>query len=234
MEKKTMRKATLCFLLLPAVLLLTVNSFADTTINNFDGYNDHWYGFGDKASQTYGELFQVPTNGDSVLTSFSFYLGDALPDPLSATAREPIITGAYIATWSSPNWINGHAQQLLFSSPQITYDNKGKEELTVNTSGLPLQIGQNYVIFLSTSQYHGQSSGGAYAVEGDPNQYLHGFAYANNGDFNDLFTTNWAVSEGDDWAVNLHFDAVPEPSSLVLLGAGILGGIGVLRRKLAE
>jgi len=59
-------------------------------------------------------------------------------------------------------WTVGHAGTLLFSSPQITYDNNGNEEITVNTGGLGLQSGSQYVMFLSTSNYHGLSSGSTY------------------------------------------------------------------------
>jgi hypothetical protein len=49
-------------LLLSAVLLIAVGGFADTTINNFTGYNDGWNPFGDPAyaTQTFGEIFTAP------------------------------------------------------------------------------------------------------------------------------------------------------------------------------
>jgi hypothetical protein len=212
-------------LLLSAVLLFALTSFADTTINNFTGYNDGWFPFGDppNATQTYGEIFTAP-NGISDLSSFSFYTGGPY-------FSGKIIAGAYIATWTGT-----HAGQLLYDSGQFTYDNAGNEQLTFNTApnGVPVTPGQQYIMFLSTSEFHGQSVGATYVSDGSTNQYLDGFAYYNNGsNFNVLFGTDWsAYGLQPDWAVNLEFDNAPEPSSLVLLGTGILGGLGILRRKL--
>ncbi len=211
-------------LFLAAVVLFAVSAFADTTINNFNGYNDYWHPYGDNSSstQTYGELFTAPTNGDSNLTSFSFYTGNPIDSG-------NIITGAYIATWTGSN-----AGSLLFTSPQITYDNAGNEQITVNTGGLALTGGAEYVMFLSTSNYHGQSAGSTYISQGNTDPNLLGFVYSNNGgDFNSLFTNAWSGPLSPDWAVDLEFNnGVPEPGTLMMLGTGILGGIGVLRRKL--
>jgi hypothetical protein len=211
-------------LLLVALLLVAMSAFADTTINNFTGYNDYWHPYGDNSSstQTYGEVFTLPNATDTNLSSFSFYIGNPIDSG-------NIITGAYIATWTG-----SQAGTLLYSSSQYDYDNTGNVQLTFNTGGLALQTGQQYVMFLSTSNYHGQSAGSTYISTGNTDPNLLGFVYYNNaGDFNALFNSGWdGTGLQPDWAVNLEFNQVPEPSSLLMLGTGILGGIGVLRRKL--
>lgn len=207
-------------LFLAAILLVAMSGFADTIVNNFNGYSDYWNPFGNPNTATYGELFTAPS-GVSNLSSFSFYMG-------SQDLPGNILTGAYIATWTG-----SQAGTLLYSSAPINYDNNGDEQITVNNANVTVTPGQQYVMFLSVSQYYGQSAGQAFASQGGTNQYLNGFVYNNNmGDFNSLFTTAWSGPFSPDWAVNLDFNSVPEPSSLLMLGTGILGGIGVLRRKL--
>ena len=210
-------------LLLSAVLLLAVSSsFADTIINNFTGYNNGWGVFGDtgRSTQTYERC--SPFLMGKTISIASFYTGGPF-DP------GDIIAGAYIATWTGTK-----AGLLVYDSGQFTYDNAGNETLSFNTGGVVVHPGEQYIVFLSTSKFHGKSEGSTYFSAGDPNGNLNGFAYYNNaGSFDALFSTDWEESGlSPDLAVNLEFASVPEPGSLVLTGTGVLSWVGVLRRKL--
>jgi len=208
-------------LLLVAVLLFAVSGFADTTYNNFNGYSDFWFPFGNPDTATYGELFTSPNNSDHNLASFTFYMG-------TPSTPGNIITGAYIATWTG-----SMAGTLLYSAGPINYDNLGNEPITINTGGLALTQNTNYVMFLSVSNFYGQSSGETHVVPGSSIPGLNGFAYFNNeGNFNELFTTQWnAIGLTPDWAVNLNFNAVPEPGTIGLIALGGLGLVGALRKR---
>jgi hypothetical protein len=212
-------------LLLALMLFFVGSSFADTTYNNYIGFNPFWFPFGNPDTSTYGEIFTAPSAPDTNLASFGFWMADPV-------ATGDIILGGYIATWTGTN-----AGTLLYSSGAVDYPNVGEAEISFTTGGLAMNPGQQYVMFLSVSQFSGQSVGQAQVDAGSSIPGLNGFAYYNNGgDFNALFTNPWdAQGISPDWAVELNFtggNGVPEPGTLMMLGTGLLGGLGVLRRKL--
>ena len=216
-------------LLLPMLLALAICCFGDTTYNNYTGYNPYWHPLGYPNTATYGETFMAPTNGDNVLQNFSFWMAGPYQSG-------NIILGAYIATWTG-----NHAGTLLYSSNSVNYDNTGEAQLSFSVpGGLALTPGANYVMFLSVSQYYGQSQGLSYIDAGSATIPGGGFVYNNNGgDFNSLFSSSWSGPLTPDWAVTLDFNSgggggVPEPASLFLLGSGLLGAVGTIRRKLKK
>jgi len=208
--------------------LCAAPALADTTYNNFTGYSAYWEPLGNPNTATYGETFTAPTNGDTNLQSFGFYMAG----PWSAG---DVVMSAYIATWTGTQ-----AGTILFSSPSVDYANTGSDFLSFNTGGLDLTGGGTYVMFLSVSQYYGQSSGEIQISQGSAITGLDGFDYYNNsGDFGALTSSSWdAAGLSPNWAVNLDFNSgssspVPEPPSFFLEAAGMLGALGtMIRRKL--
>jgi VPDSG-CTERM motif len=221
MSKRTLMRG----LVATAALAAAGSAFANTTYNNFAGYNDAVHPLGNPNTATYGETFSAPTNGDVNLQDFGFYMGNPF-------VAGDILLRAYIATWTGTQ-----AGTLLYTSPNFDFANTGNAHLTFSTSGLTLTPGASYVAFLSVSELYGQSSGETYISLGDPTIPGGNFVFYNNsGDFGALFNSTWDFTGiGPQWAFNATFTpGVPDGGSTLALLSGAFALVGAFNRKLRK
>jgi hypothetical protein len=119
--------------------------FTDPTWNGSSEIVNFGYG----SSATYGEVITAPTDGNTQLNSFKFYLNDNQPAGLTF--------GAYIAPWNG-----AYAGPLLYSSAPMVTAGTGFVPYTASTGGVNLTANDQYVLFISMSPYY------ALDIPGDP------------------------------------------------------------------
>ena len=217
------------FLVAAALLAATSVAGAQTTIGAPGGAGVST--FGKPNTQTYGQTFTVPTNGDTSLDAFSFWLG----------ASSTLNFRGYVYAWD--NVASRATGSALFTSAIAsapTSASGGFQQVITSTGGLSLTGGAMYVAFLSTSGVAG--TGGISWELSATSPYAGGmFVYANNGENTAAWTgQSWDNFGGSDVRFEMQFSAgqvsaVPEPATVALSATGLLalGGLGALGRRRA-
>jgi uncharacterized protein with beta-barrel porin domain len=201
MMRKISRQQLLCG---AALLALSVPAMADNidTTPQWDGSNfiSSW---GVTNTATYGQTI-TPTTGQRILTGFTFELART-----SGTASQ---YQAFVYQWDSANnRITGTAlfSSAVFTAPAATTFTA----VTINTGSIVLTPGQQYVLFLSTSNQQPQASASyKYGSLTNNTTYAGGqFVFQNNGaNFGNLSTSSWS-SIADDLAFTAMLNGFVSP-----------------------
>jgi hypothetical protein len=210
-------------------LATTGNAQAATIIDTTTSWNGIQkfgpFGENNGSGATYGQTFTVGT--DNTLNSFTFFLdGSDNPDVIDFAG--------YVMAWDGTKATGSILYESAMNSTTL---GQGFEQFTFNTGGVNLVSGQQYVAFLSASNYFDNQDGTGFMGVIQSNVYNDGnFVLSfNENRFSELSDQSWMDIQSYDVAFKATFSSgvqsVPEPTSMLgLLTVGGLG-LGTLKRK---
>ena len=192
------------------LLAITAQASTYTSAPNGNGIS----AFAIPNTTTYGEIITAPSNSGK-LESFSFWLEGSVAQAFGG-----------VGTWTGSG-----VGTNLFTSSTFGASYGGFTEVTVNTGGIALTPGQNYVLYFSNG-ISGNSGYDTFEMgSGSSLDSGRGMAWDNNNGGSPV-NGDWNGSHGGSY--NLAYKAVfavPEPTSFAMMGLGLLGFAIARRRK---
>jgi len=196
------------------ILLLLLGGIGQVQASTKIDTTPYWDGshfissFGKPDTSTYGQVITAPSNGDSVLQSFSFNMNQL---------KTTVFRG-YVYAWDGAK-ATGPA--LYESSPTTTAGSGVYDKIEFKTLGIQLTPGAKYVLFASVSKDTSPNDAGRWGSTTNSAYGGGNFVFINNGTNTAQWTTtNWS-SIAEDLAFTANF--VKPAQKILYWKTGALG-----------